>query len=113
MATLTKSQAKLDRWISIMQSCDTLGFLTTSQIQRLHNLSSRRNTLRVLNDMGDYLNSFHDVGALGSPKLNYHYWMIHQNFPIKHASNNLAKDTFHSGFINGFVDFLIYDGAIK
>lgn len=43
-----------------MQSCDTLGFLTTSQIQRLHALSGRRNTLRVLNDMGDYLNSFHE-----------------------------------------------------
>jgi hypothetical protein len=43
-----------------MQSCDLLGFLTTSQIQRLHSLSGRRNTLRIINDMGDYLNSFHE-----------------------------------------------------
>jgi hypothetical protein len=43
-----------------MQSCDTLGFLTTSQIQRLHSLSGRRNTLRILGDMGDFLNSFHE-----------------------------------------------------
>ncbi|MGG1600972.1 replication-relaxation family protein [Paenibacillus naphthalenovorans] len=45
-----------------MQSCNTLGFLTTSQIQRLHSLSGRRNALRILNAIQDegYLNNFHE-----------------------------------------------------
>jgi hypothetical protein len=52
------AQAKVTRWIQILESCDRLGFLTTSQIQRLHNLGGRRNTCRILNDMSDYLSSF-------------------------------------------------------
>lgn len=52
------AQAKISRWYQILQSLDSLGFLTTTQIQRLHNLGGRRNTNRILNDMGDYLSSF-------------------------------------------------------
>lgn len=51
-------QLKLARWTEILSSCDQFGFLTTSQIQRLHNLGGRRNTTRILNDMGDLLSSF-------------------------------------------------------
>lgn len=49
---------KQSRWMQILSSLDKLGFLTTSQIQRLHNLGSRRNTNRILTDMGKVLNSF-------------------------------------------------------
>lgn len=41
-----------------MQSLDNLGYLTTSQIQRLHDLGGRRNACRILNDMGELLCSF-------------------------------------------------------
>lgn len=41
-----------------MQSLDSHGFLTTSQIQRLHDLGGRRNTCRILNDMNELLCSF-------------------------------------------------------
>lgn len=53
-------QLKLARWTEILSSCDRFGFLTTSQIQRLHNLGGRRNTTRILNDMGDLLSSFRE-----------------------------------------------------
>lgn len=44
--------------MEILSSLDEHGFLTTSQIQRLHKLGGRRNATRVLNDMNEYLNSF-------------------------------------------------------
>lgn len=53
-------QAKVSRWMEILTSIDTLGFLSTSQIQRLHNLGGRRNTTRVLNDMSEFLCSFRE-----------------------------------------------------
>ncbi|MGG1442143.1 replication-relaxation family protein [Brevibacillus laterosporus] len=49
---------KQSRWTQILLSLDDLGFLTTSQIQRLHGLGSRRNTHRILTDMGNTLHSF-------------------------------------------------------
>ncbi|MHA6481293.1 replication-relaxation family protein [Paenibacillus sp. strain BS8-2] len=51
-------QSKMTRWIQILESLDSHGFLTTSQIQRLHDLGGRRNTSRILNDMNDLLSSF-------------------------------------------------------
>jgi hypothetical protein len=71
-----------------MQSCDQLGFLSTSQIQRLHNLSGRRNTLRILNAMGDYLNSFHDgelvwyLSAKGRKEIGSE--TVHRRTPLVH-----------------------------
>lgn len=53
-------QAKLTRWTEILSSLDSFGFLTTSQIQRLHNLGGRRNTTRILADMGELLSSFRE-----------------------------------------------------
>lgn len=49
---------KQSRWMQILSSLDDFGFLTTSQIQRLHGLGSRRNTHRILTDMDSMLNSF-------------------------------------------------------
>nr|WP_162305307.1 replication-relaxation family protein [Brevibacillus laterosporus] len=54
----TATIKKQSRWMQILSSLDDLGFLTTSQIQRLHNLGSRRNTHRILTDMGKALHSF-------------------------------------------------------
>ncbi|MEC0266715.1 replication-relaxation family protein [Paenibacillus anseongense] len=53
-------QAKILRWTEILTSIDNLGFLTTSQIQRLHDLGGRRNTTRILNDMSEFLCSFRE-----------------------------------------------------
>lgn len=53
-------QAKISRWTEILTSIDSLGFLTTSQLQRLHNLGGRRNTTRILNDMSEFLCSFRE-----------------------------------------------------
>ncbi|WP_339192030.1 replication-relaxation family protein [Paenibacillus sp. FSL E2-0230] len=58
--TVNRTQAKVSRWIEILSSCDRFGYLTTSQIQRLHNLGGRRNTTRILNDMGELLSSFRE-----------------------------------------------------
>ncbi|MFC5650924.1 replication-relaxation family protein [Paenibacillus solisilvae] len=58
--TINRTQAKLTRWTEILSSCDRFGYLTTSQIQRLHNLGGRRNTTRVLNDMSEFLTSFRE-----------------------------------------------------
>src|SRR5690606_19363148 len=55
---MTRTRLKQARWTAILMSLDKLGFLTTSQIQQLHNLGGRRNTNRILNDMSDYLQSF-------------------------------------------------------
>ncbi|MGO4346312.1 replication-relaxation family protein [Paenibacillus sp. MCAF9] len=52
------AQAKVTRWLQILTSLDSHGFMTTSQLQRLHNLGGRRNTNRILNDMNDLLSSF-------------------------------------------------------
>lgn len=52
------SKTKVTRWIQILESLDSHGFMTTSQLQRLHGLSGRRNTSRILNDMNDLLSSF-------------------------------------------------------
>jgi hypothetical protein len=52
------SQTKVTRWIQILESLDSHGFMTTSQLQRLHNLGGRRNTNRILNDMNDLLSAF-------------------------------------------------------
>ncbi|MFD1957149.1 replication-relaxation family protein [Paenibacillus thailandensis] len=60
MLTQTRTQAKLTRWTEILSSCDRFGYLTTSQIQRLHNLGGRRNTTRILSDMGEFLSSFRE-----------------------------------------------------
>ncbi|RLM59986.1 hypothetical protein DVK08_19855, partial [Halorubrum sp. Atlit-9R] len=49
---------KLTRWIQILTTLDSHGFMTTSQLQRLHNLGGRRNANRILNDMNDLLSSF-------------------------------------------------------
>ncbi|WP_438770084.1 replication-relaxation family protein [Brevibacillus sp. JB24b] len=54
----TATIKKQSRWTQILLSLDDLGFLTTSQIQRLHGLGSRRNTHRILTDMDGMLNSF-------------------------------------------------------
>lgn len=51
---------KISRWREILSSCDQFGYLTTGQILRLHNLGSRRNATRILNDMGDLLSSFRE-----------------------------------------------------
>lgn len=53
-------QAKLSRWTEILSSLDSFGFLTTSQVQRLHKLGGRRNATRILNDMGELLASFRE-----------------------------------------------------
>ncbi|MFD2615717.1 replication-relaxation family protein [Paenibacillus gansuensis] len=58
MTLMNLSQAKVSRHMEILQSFDTLGFLTTSQVQQLHNLGGRRNTTRILSDMAEYLSSF-------------------------------------------------------
>lgn len=55
---MSASQRKLSRWTEILLSLDELGFLTTGQIQRLHNLGGRRNTIRILNEMTAYLSTF-------------------------------------------------------
>lgn len=52
------TQSKMARWIQILESLDSHGFLTTSQLQRLHNLGGRRNACRILNDMNELLSSF-------------------------------------------------------
>ncbi|WP_422661500.1 replication-relaxation family protein [Paenibacillus sp. EC2-1] len=57
-------QAKLTRWTEILSSLDSHGFLTTSQIQRLHKLGGRRNTNRILTDMGELLSSFREGEAV-------------------------------------------------
>lgn len=57
---MNRSTMKIARWTSILLSFDTYGFLTTSQIQRLHNLGGRRNTIRILSDMSEYLSSFRE-----------------------------------------------------
>ncbi|OMF59157.1 hypothetical protein BK138_08475 [Paenibacillus rhizosphaerae] len=44
----------------MLSSFDSFGFLTTSQVQRLHNLGGIRNTLRILTDMKEYLHSFRE-----------------------------------------------------
>ncbi|MCM3497660.1 replication-relaxation family protein [Paenibacillus lactis] len=54
------TQLKLNRWMEILSSFDSFGFLTTSQVQRLHNLGGIRNTLRILTDMREYLNSYRE-----------------------------------------------------
>lgn len=54
------TQIKLNRWMEILSSFDNFGFLTTSQVQRLHNLGGIRNTLRILTDMKEYLNSYRE-----------------------------------------------------
>ncbi|WP_169083254.1 replication-relaxation family protein [Paenibacillus sp. PL91] len=58
--TINRTQAKLARWIAILHSCDRFGYLTTSQIQRLHNLGGSRNTTRILGDMSEFLSSFRE-----------------------------------------------------
>jgi len=55
---MNQSQTKVTRWIQILESLDSHGFMTTSQLQRLHNLGGRRNANRILNDMDDLLSSF-------------------------------------------------------
>lgn len=57
-------QSKLTRWTEILSSLDNFGFLTTSQIQRLHNLGGRRNTTRILTNMGELLSSFREGEAV-------------------------------------------------
>lgn len=54
------TQIKLNRWTEILSSFDNFGFLTTSQVQRLHNLGGIRNTLRILTDMKEYLHSYRE-----------------------------------------------------
>lgn len=57
---MNRTLIKQTRWTAILSSFDTYGYLTTSQVQRLHTLGGRRNTTRILNDMGEYLASFRD-----------------------------------------------------
>src|SRR5690606_31507183 len=47
---------KEQRHESILSSLKTLGFLSRSQIQRLHKLGSVRNANRILSDLRPYLN---------------------------------------------------------
>ncbi|WP_160045663.1 replication-relaxation family protein [Paenibacillus sp. USDA918EY] len=54
------TQIKLNRWTEILSSFDSFGFLTTSQVQRLHNLGGVRNALRILTDMKEYLHSYRE-----------------------------------------------------
>jgi hypothetical protein len=46
-----------ERQEHILSSLNKFDFLTTSQIQRLHNLGGRRNVCKVLASMSDYLNT--------------------------------------------------------
>lgn len=46
--------------MEILASFDRLGYLTTSQVQRLHSLGGSRNTTRILSDMNAYLSSFRE-----------------------------------------------------
>lgn len=55
---MSRTLLKQARWIAILTSLNELGYLGTSQIQRLHDLGGRRNTNRILNDMSGYLSSF-------------------------------------------------------
>lgn len=48
------------REIAILSTLAQLDYLSRSQIQRLHNLGTYRNTSRVLNEMKDYLSGFRD-----------------------------------------------------
>ncbi|WP_102271324.1 replication-relaxation family protein [Cytobacillus massiliigabonensis] len=49
--------AKEQRQENILLSLKKLGFLSRSQIQRLHRLGGDRNANRILSDMSDYLNT--------------------------------------------------------
>jgi hypothetical protein len=55
---LNTIQMSRQRQMAILSSLNKLGFMTRSQIQRLHNLGSDRNACRVLANMKEYLNSF-------------------------------------------------------
>lgn len=57
---MNRTQAKYSRWMEILLSFDRLGYLTTSQVQRLHSLGGSRNTTRILSDMAAYLSSFRE-----------------------------------------------------
>ncbi|MFD2702765.1 replication-relaxation family protein [Paenibacillus shunpengii] len=57
---MNRTLIKQTRWTAILSSFDTYGYLTTSQVQGLHNLGGRRNTTRILNDMSEFLSSFRD-----------------------------------------------------
>lgn len=52
---ILKNQKRVE---AILYSLDRLGFLTRSQIQKLHDLKSARNANRILYNMSPYLNSF-------------------------------------------------------
>jgi hypothetical protein len=55
---MLKVQMKKERQMRILLTIDRLGFATRTHIQELHNLSSPRNTNRVLSNMGEYLNHY-------------------------------------------------------
>lgn len=46
---------------SILSSLKMLDYLSTSQLQKLHNLGGDRNTLRVLQSLDQYVSSFRDT----------------------------------------------------
>lgn len=80
------TQAKLSRWSEILSSCDQFGYLTTSQIQRLHNLGGRRNALRILHDMSDYLHSFREGETV---------WYLNSKGRQQIGSQNVRRRTLH------------------
>ncbi|MED4599850.1 replication-relaxation family protein [Paenibacillus validus] len=77
---------KISRWREILSSCDQFGYLTTSQIQRLHNLGSRRNVSRILNDMGGLLSSFRESETV---------WYLSAKGRKEIGSENVRKRTLH------------------
>lgn len=72
--------------MEILQSCDRFGYLTTSQIQRLHNLGGRRNTTRILSDMGDLLSSFREGETV---------WYLSGKGRKEIGSSNIKRKTPH------------------
>jgi Replication-relaxation len=57
MNNLQKSRLREEQ---ILLSLDKHGFLTRSQLQRLHSLGTSRNASRIMKNMGEYLNSFRE-----------------------------------------------------
>ncbi|GAA0313912.1 hypothetical protein GCM10008967_00520 [Bacillus carboniphilus] len=52
---LTQAQVKRNRQERILYTLDRLGFATTSQLQEIHKLGQKRNTLRIIKEMESYL----------------------------------------------------------
>lgn len=60
MAKLVRSKPLSQREERILLSLKRLGYLTRSQLQRMHKLGKTRNTNRILSELDDYVNTFRD-----------------------------------------------------